>query len=834
MPTKKLSSQSGLTKFDWPLTGRLRKDVDPALIGETHFQELINLRPVADGIRGIQGMTPLNVAALPYTNIVNGFHFEKGQPDETHVFVQANSGANSKLYKSANTTAVPNQDTFSDFATLENNNHVLFSNAPNGAMLALNGASNRIWTGLEDRCGQFIVYDPSGSFFYDYTDKVNNTLQDAKNVATMYAVAGATHVYIGSPRPLQGVKFYVKTANASAAVATLEQWTGATWANLAVTDGTILVAGKSLSKTGSIAFASTVSTSKITDIRNSVAYFYHFTFTGLDATTTIYHCTLDAPMQPVTDLWDGSGRTCLGFFIDTTGAGTYTDYTTNVLPSTPANPKPYVATYHPSYADLTMGAGAYGFCGFSERMMGLIFSMPDATAINTDAVVINAVDYWNGVAWVSVGTVTDGTKTSTQTLHNGGNWTWQTLDENIEFKTKVANDQQYYYYRFNFTGGTGPSVVVNTITGIPVQKQINPYRFSLLWQNRLWMFNDQVDKKNTGLYSAYGTNCVFNGDDSGIREFGDSNELTCGETMFSRYGTGLYDNMVLLKTSSLFLIDGTTPPWTTYTISSKIGCVAPLTLKRCDMSYEVTQGVSKHVLIFRSARGVEFFDGNTLTSISGDISNFFDSSSPDYIDPTVYDVSLESGSFDENFDFYHWMFENASGKQEWVYALHYKKWFQINRGTGKALNCGFSVVDTDGNPYLYGGTSDGFLEHTENGTTFDGNPITYTFHTGDILLVKSAMYVTRLRHLKLMAKSKNVSTAKVTCTHYADTDSSPSTPLFPTISQKNTKRVYQWKHSCNIDAVLHSLKFTVTTNNEVSGFEPLMISGLMSVTREDV
>src|SRR5271157_5827837 len=119
MPTRKLL-KSGEEKFDWPLNGRLRIDVDATLIGETNFQKLINFRYTADGIKGILGMTPINVAALPYTKLVNGFYLNKDQPSEDHIFIQGVSGSNSALYKSVIGSNIPAQDIFTSFQTLEN------------------------------------------------------------------------------------------------------------------------------------------------------------------------------------------------------------------------------------------------------------------------------------------------------------------------------------------------------------------------------------------------------------------------------------------------------------------------------------------------------------------------------------------------------------------------------------------------------------------------------------------------------------------------------------------------------------------------------------------
>jgi hypothetical protein len=237
--------------------------------------------------------------------------------------------------------------------------------------------------------------------------------------------------------------------------------------------------------------------------------------------------------------------------------------------------------------------------------------------------------------------------------------------------------------------------------------------------------------------------------------------------------------------------------------------------------------------MWRSARGIEYFDGNTLSLVSEDIKNFFDPASSDYIDPQTYDVSAEAGSFDEiNFE-YHWYFTNVNGKQEWVFALKYKKWFEVSRGTGKALNMAFTVRDTYGNSFEYGATSDGFIERLENGTDFDGNSMVYTFQTGDILLAKTGDYVCNLRHLKLFAVAKNTSAATVAVTHYADTAVSGTSLV--AISQVNaSQRVYQAKHSVNIDAVLHGLKYSVTTSDESIGFQALLISGLFRVKREDI
>lgn len=828
--TKEIEKQTGLKKFDWPLNGKLRKDCDGILIGETNFQDLINMRYAADCPRGIQGMTPINVAALSGP-VLNGHHFRKDLPVESHVFAQVGT----TLYKSNNTAVIPNQDTFASFQTLENSTVGIFSDAPDGAMCFLNGSSNRIWEGGEGRCSSFIVVDESaGSFFYDFTDQINNTLTDAQNVARMVAVASVVDIYIGSKRPLQGVKFYVGTANASAATVTAKQFIGSGWSSLTLADGTVAVAGKSLSQTGEITFASTVTTSKLTNTGNVVAFFYHFTFTGLDAGTTVYHCTVDAPMQPINDIWNGVQRTCVQCWKNlTTGL---VDYTTNVAISTPNNAKAYDPNSNITYAQFGgMTSSDSIELGFAEPIMGISVSLPDTANYKNTVTASLAVNYWNGTAWASVGNLVDNTSVGGKTFNRSGLITWNPISSNTEFRTSVGNQNAWFYYQLVFSTTISADVRIDAIGGITSPISIRPYKFSVIWQNRLFLCNDITDQQNSALCSNYGTNCVFNGDDSPILLFGDDQGLVAAESLFSRYGQGIYDNLVVLKKNATFLIDGTfSSNWITYTISNEVGCVAPLTLKRCDVSYEVTTGITKHVLLWRSARGMEYFDGNALTQITQDIEHFFSAASSDYIDPLTYDVSQETGFFDNvNFE-YHWIFTNANGKQEWTYSLRYKKWSQINRGsTAKALNVGFVVKDTRGNFFSYGGTYDGFIERLENGTTFDGNSMAYKFKLGDILLAKAAEYVTEMRHVKLSAKAKNIGSAKVTCTHYADTASAGTS--FPAFTQANSvRRIYQWKQSPKINAVYHCLEFSITTTGELIGFEPLLVSGLYRAIREDV
>jgi hypothetical protein len=219
------------------------------------------------------------------------------------------------------------------------------------------------------------------------------------------------------------------------------------------------------------------------------------------------------------------------------------------------------------------------------------------------------------------------------------------------------------------------------------------------------------------------------------------------------------------------------------------------------------------------------FDGNAVSNISLDIEDMFDPTRSTYVGD---DVSGFASFYDVEKGEYHWL----TSDREMVYDLIRKKWYEINRGTGKHLVSGWTVTDVYGNQYNYGGTADGFIERLEYGNTMDGNSIAYSFWLGDIPLSKSAIYESELRKEKLTGVGKATTTQTVAVTHYADMDTTGTSigTVDPTVS----KRCFQKVLSQGKNATFHGLKFTISTNNEALGFEPLVVSVLYRVIRPDM
>jgi len=738
---------------------------------------------------------------------------------------------------------VPYATTYTLFKTLDNDNTCYFSEAPDQSMVICNGVHNYIYSGDEYRCAKLINFDPSETFSYDYTAQANNNLTTTGNTFVLSRVFDnasseyAAHLYIGSTRPISGFKPYISVANTTAATIAGYYWDGSDWTTVGtITDGTAITAGTPLAKTGFITFASTVDTAKVKVIEENIAYFYYFVFYSIDATTALSQLTVQCPVQDIVDIWDGVPRQIYSCITTVTSGSIDYDNTVNV----------YALDYDKDNADSYMSLSSMGtsgkvYLGFNERLSGIkVYMAPEYENSNIGTL---TVSYWNGSAWTAVTGQIDGTSVGGKTLNRTCVISWDAPAASSEFTTSVANSAKWYYYRFTFSSTLDGGVRIDHFAGLPVQTVIPAHRYPVLWNNRLWLLNDQTKAGNAALGSSYGTVCVFNGADSGTLLFGGSRGLVAGATLFTRFGGSLYENMIVCKNNETYLVDGTSftgdssgaGAFVVYQVSGVRGCIAPLTMKACDTGYEVAEGVTKHVLIWLSNSGVVMFDSNSIIEVSNDIEDRM------YGTLDKKNASKSAGFYVAGKGEYHILVPILSSgasvsylTEEWVYDTIRKRWYQVKRGT-KYLWSGFNVEDEYGNQYTYGGTGDGYIELLENGTTFDGVDIVYKFRLNDSLLTKSWAHRKEMRSVRLVGICKTTTTATITLNHYADGSSTASTPVTTVIpNNKSGRRFYKFQRSVSFRGNTHSLEFTTTTNNEYGGFDPLYVSGLYKVIDYDM
>jgi hypothetical protein len=130
-----------------------------------------------------------------YLKTRSAIHFEKDQPSESHVVVEAHNTGETASRIWQNTTAIPGTGNFSATSLYSPSTSITagdgrFSLAPDGDLAYCNGEESVIWGGAEREIAGFINYDSIGGFSYDFTEQLRNTKTDTANTATLVTRSG--------------------------------------------------------------------------------------------------------------------------------------------------------------------------------------------------------------------------------------------------------------------------------------------------------------------------------------------------------------------------------------------------------------------------------------------------------------------------------------------------------------------------------------------------------------------------------------------------------------------------------------------------------------------
>ncbi len=659
---------------------------------------------------------------------------------------------------------------------------------------------------------------------------------------------------IGNTMPISGINWNITTANGVAGTLSVSYWNGTTWAAVSgLVDNTASPAGTSLARSGSMTFNSTESISIPSSQNGLQAHWLKVLIPNCATTTRISNVTVTVPWQPIQDFWDSEYREVAS--VQLFEASKFIDYTTNVLKdeftwdvpnlSSSSNRVAALGGLSSTYAAFAisgvndMATSEYITVGFSEKMMGCKFSMVPEKVSSVTATL--SVNYWNGSAWTAVSGLTDGTLDNGATLGNSGLVTWTPVPHDVEFKTKLGNrSEALYYYQFKVSATiSSTNLFVYYIAGLPSPRLINNYKFSLNAQNRLWLFT-----ANSAIVSNLNTLNTFNGKDSGDGlEFGDSAEVVAATEIYDRTTSKTQSSVLVLKESSGHMITGYNPEdWAIANLSDEngIGCNAPLTLLTSPLGLEFETLRRRQIAIWQGHGGIYIFDNNGINIISTDISHFFNQDNAEAINPDSASISYSFFSVDNGEFYYHWCFASGSSttiNKEWVFDIIRQKWFEVDRGTGKALQGGFMASDFNGNRYTYGFEDNGYLQRLNNGTDYDGNDIDYEVITEDIKPLGDINTLTRIDLLRLAVVSKTTTSNSIRVEHFGDTsttatlDNRTSNNYYSFSTVRTGHRIAMPSQRINTPHhVFHKLKLSISTNDEVgNGFEPLYIGGFLKI-----
>ena len=800
--------------YAYPLIGKWQPSGQSLMADEYALQDVQNLRRDGNSWVGVKGHTKINTTLLSsYPYILNGFHFKKQQPAESHVLILAGDTAvpaNSLVYE--NTTAIPTAGDFS--ATVWHTDAAggmgtgRFSEAPNGHVVYSNGVETKIWGGNETRITAFYTGSAASTTTTtvitkpaDYSEKLTNSSPTDTCTLTKY-------FFIGTTRPVSGFKFYVGTANTADSTTAATYWNGAEWTAVAsAVDGTA-AGGKSFAQTGSYTFTSTVATAKPRYINGLVLYWYQFTMTATTS-TVIYQVTSIAPIQDLKNIWSGIFVKPAAFL--STKDGEWSDYTDEVIDGSSVT---YANIDHDTETPTIM-------IGFVTPQQAIKFTIdPD----NGDGEPFT-VYYWNGAAWAAVTATNDGTAT----FNNTGVISWSAVAEGLEQMTVAQGDSvPLYYYKLVMTGDIA-ACHIREVRGIESAVTLKAYRFAETFQNRLFIFNEVNGRQNKLQYSAYNSPDIFNGTDSGFLYIGDDSPIIAAKPVFNIFKAGTYDQLIIGKANEIYRLSGDGPStWSVARISANIGIVAPLSMVSAEVAEGMEEGVKRQVVVFQGSDGFYVTDGASVIPISADIRCYFDANDTRAIpssrlaktvawyDPSlgVYKALISSGSAAT----YH--------NVELEFNLGTREWTKIYRvdGTGaNPLQSGFQVFNTNGIPYTYGGNTKGNVYRLENGFTWDATAIAQYLWTKDFIPDKAAPLLRKstIKDFRVMAKKQ---AGTMTVAHYGDGVATTSgTDNQVGIDSVNLLTAPYDSQSCALGPFLyHSFKFSnsasTNTGMELTGF----------------
>ena len=687
----------------------------------------------------------------------------------------------------------------------------------------------------------YIGYDGAsgaGYWFDGYIDeyRVSNSARHTGAFEPPSAAYGSstyrTYLYIGATRPIKAIKAYVGRDNTTAGSLNVEYWNGSSWASVStLVDGTALL-GVPLAQTGTISFSTTVTLAKVKSIDAIVLYWYRVTITECDAATTLYHISVDAPMQAVTDLWDGIYRTAISVQKYSTA---YSDYTTNVAE------EDYSSVNTATFANLnSLAAANYVVMGFQDPTMGVTVTMV-AAAANVNATVLG-VYYWDGDDWVSVGIVEDGTVSGNASLGKSGTITWNPPTHNTEFTTEISKRGALYYYKFQWSNAFSGSVSVDYVGGITSPRKLSGgYIFPFMFAGHPMLCGYKAGKEGNRVdYGSSYTTEVWNGQDTsdgygGSIYFGGSEDLTAATEVFNRFGANVYNVAIFTKASEVFLLDGYGPDtWRVYQISSGLGCPAPMTMDTAEVAWGIGGEATRNIAIWLSYSGPIVFDAAVLVPYKNRISSYFDQTQTDAIDLTKIDESV--GWTDSNYYEYNLIIPLKDGTWKWLCLdLIKKRWFEkLPQAAAEAYpKAAFRVTDTNGTSYAYALRDNGYMMRLENGTTWDGAGITQTVKTGKQNFTGHIFDITQIERLKIVTTGITEAGVDLTVSHYKDNEVVATTMgTMATAGTGYLRKTFQGGRPYK--AWCHQIQFSVTTSATSKGVPLLGYAVKYQLVREEI
>jgi len=723
-----------LTKINAiPLRGGVDKVRDRAQLTFGSFSDINNLRPMHPGFIQRKGMATKHSTADSTNEGISLYQFAKGRRVEKHFFAQMSDGDVLKATDAPPTVTVGAFGSQVHDGTASGMLPGSWSVLGDIMMYSNGTDQHQIYAGDDNYVWAFIKFDgsaapptiPTGGFDYtvEATDGKATTfgnLDDGTATPSgLDTLANFECLFIFTPIPATKLTwtFIAGQINSIAATGTLSyRKSDGTWADTAETDNTrdTATSTKTFAQNGTMTW-----TQPADEIPHYMfgrsGYWYRWeTSVRLSDDVQVQELTYGhhtTGFVSVVNVWDGILPSAIEVILYDYNDGTDTSY----------------SQLSPNDAEIdgmVFSAGGAGtdcdilYWNSWDEIWGVYIDVGDTPHNDaTTTILTGDIEYWDGAAWATVGTITD----STNGFRNSGFITWtRKVSELRQFNT----GQYYsYWYRLWITGA-------NLGTDVRISIQTLPYfdiaEFGIGVTNCTWKDRPTYTFDRYGHYIHVGaTNrpMSLNGVDYGVLMAGDGrhNKVVCQKKFKNELM--VWQEELGLEGGCVTLFEGYSPDsYGKLVLSTKVGTFSA-------KSVEVVEGVLtstktdeelKDLVFFLSRTGVCVTDGKSIQVVSDAVQHHFDPTDTTNCIRYGYEKKMFL-KYDSAYDCLRIGLITGSSASVCNTFLNFylvdKTWSYDT--LGQAISCMAEVEASSGNiPVLQyaGGTDDGAIYRLNTGT----------------------------------------------------------------------------------------------------------------------
>jgi len=580
---------------------------EPALLPPGGFSKIQNMRQRHPGLEQRGGMAKLHTTATA-SKLLSLFQFSKGKKTERHTYAQR--GDDDVWLATAEPPGVTTGAFGAKVFTGSANSIPASWGVLDDTLFFSNGVDqHQIYPGEGSYVKRLIVYKGAAAIptipvlGEDYSDEVSDGLSTTVAVLdSLSTLAAFDCIFIMTPVPADTFTWTISSPNGTASATQLKYRKGDdSWTAVANFVDNTSADSKAFATTGATMTWTLPTDSIPSHMFGETGYWYQLSLASgaLDAEVEVSAVTYETDWQAIENVWDGVPVPVIEtqYYDDSAAAYKKFGSVSIEIDSATASDKVYIASSDPIN-------GIYVDVG----------SKPNTTASTT----VNAVYYWNGTAFASAATITDGTAG----LSKSG---WITFPRKAAMKSQF-NSNQYYAYWYYFT--VDKTLNDDVIISLSTQPYFDIADFGKGYCNCAW--KDRMvygfDKDQYLFVSAKGRPQVLNGADFGILDPGDGRKNK--PVVMKKFHNELmvWQEEKGVDGGCLTLFEGYSPAtFGKLVLSTKIGA---LNSKCAEVIDGVKIGTRTDEVITTAAfclsnYGVFMCNGQQVFSVNQDIENYF-------------------------------------------------------------------------------------------------------------------------------------------------------------------------------------------------------------------